>query len=77
MSKIRVLREAAGLTQKELATELGVKVQLISNIERDMTSVPPKHFRALSKILNAKPEWFVKESLKHYEERIREKAFGR
>lgn len=66
MKNLRVLREAAGYSQQDIAHKLGVKVQLISAIETGKTSLPPKYFTTLAKTLKVKEEYFIKQNLKNH-----------
>ncbi|MCB0378100.1 MAG: helix-turn-helix transcriptional regulator [Bdellovibrionales bacterium] len=52
---LREQREAAGLSQKEVATKLGYSsAQFISNWERGISAPPVKILRKLAKLYNVK-----------------------
>ncbi len=53
-SEVRRLREALGLTQAELAEELGVHPITISRWERDKARVPSAAARLLTILVKAK-----------------------
>lgn len=44
---VKSTRKINNITQKQLADELGVQLQLISNIERGLTGFPPARVRVL------------------------------
>lgn len=61
MTKISKLvksrRKALGLRQIDLSNKLGfTTMQFISNIERGLASLPPKHFIRASKLLKIDPD---------------------
>ncbi|WP_442911091.1 helix-turn-helix domain-containing protein [Kitasatospora sp. NBC_01266] len=51
--QLKLLRERAGLTQKELADQLGYSEDLISSVERGRRNVQPELLEAADKLLNA------------------------
>lgn len=58
--ELKRLRLAAGLSQREISMKLGYGTpQFLSNIERGLAEVPPRHFRRLAKILKVNPMVFV------------------
>jgi len=71
--KFKELRLQAGLTQAELATRLGVRTQFISNIERDIASIPIKLINRCAKILKRDPEIFIQWNLERHEMLVRKK----
>lgn len=52
--RIRVLRNAAGLTQEELGRRLGTSQRVISTWEVDRTEVPASEVPALADALGVK-----------------------
>ena len=50
MNAFKELRIKAGLIQRDVSEALGVHVQLISNIERDICLPPNKHLKKLAKL---------------------------
>lgn len=58
--RLRQARKAAGLTQQELATRVGVQQQLISNIERDRQK-ETAYIVQLALACNVRPEWLAEE----------------
>lgn len=64
-------REKAGLTQAELAGKLGVDNQFISNIERGICPLPPKHFKVLSRMLDIPVEKFIDYNVERYVARMK------
>jgi len=53
-SKLKVTREKAGLTQKELAIKLGVHVNYYARVERGEESPSLETLKKLTKILKVK-----------------------
>ncbi len=60
---IRKKRIELGITQKELAQHLGVHMQLVSNMERNLCPFPIKHIFSIIKKLNFDEQWFVENIL--------------
>jgi transcriptional regulator with XRE-family HTH domain len=57
---LKVAREKKKLTQIGLSKMLGFdNCQFVSNIERGLASIPPKHFKKLAQILEIRPERFI------------------
>lgn len=59
------------LTQDELAAKLKLDGQFISNIERGVSALPPKHFRPIAKILDVPLRSVIKEHLIGEEIRVK------
>lgn len=58
--KIKILRKAQGLTQKELAEALGVTPHTVAAYERNVvTGLSPDRVEALAKILHTNPAYIV------------------
>lgn len=53
--QIRDLREAAGLTQMDLAVELGVTIATIYNWERGTSEPFARHLLKLARLFNVSP----------------------
>jgi transcriptional regulator with XRE-family HTH domain len=68
---IKDLREAAGLTQQQLAKKLGYTTpQYISNLERNVTQVPVSKIRAFAEALDAPIEFFIEQRLENERKKI-------
>lgn len=52
MNKIKQMREAAGLTQRELSSKLGVAQASVANWERGVTAPTVANLLAMSQILD-------------------------
>lgn len=74
---IRELRERVGLSQNELARQLGCHGQQISNVERELAFLPPKHFRKVAEICKVRVSDLIDLCVRRYEKRIKEKVYGR
>ena len=61
MLKIQENRKKSGLTQKEIATKLGISQQAYGNYERDALSIPAKMLEKIAKILMVDPSQLVYE----------------
>lgn len=73
---IRDLREAAGLTQKQVAAHMGWgSAQYVSNIERGRCPIPRKGMKRLSRALKVQPVVLLNRYMAHSERQIR-KAMG-
>lgn len=57
--KIKQARQAAGLTQGELADALGVTRALVTSIENSRSTLTLKHLEMLPDILNRPIEYFL------------------
>ena len=57
--RLRHLRQAAGLTQSELAHLVGVTLVTVSRWETDKQSVSLDHAKDCARALGASPEWLV------------------
>lgn len=62
--KIRLEREEAGLTQKELAKKIGVSYRSIQNYESNKTSPRISILEKIAKVLNLNIDYFKNESPK-------------
>jgi len=57
---VRKAREKTGMTQTQLAKKLKLQTpQYISNIERGLTRLSPKHFLTISKLTNTPQKRFI------------------
>jgi transcriptional regulator with XRE-family HTH domain len=68
---LRKWRLAKKLTQDELAAKLKIDGQFVSNIERGVSCLPPKHFRKISEILDVPLKAVLKEHLVAEEIRVK------
>ena len=57
--RLRMLREAAGLTQLELAAASGLRHETLSRLELGRQGASAETVRALARALRVDPEWFV------------------
>lgn len=64
--KIRTLRRKVGMTQKELATQVGLTPSFISQLERDLISPSLDSLFKLSERLNVQPTYFLMEGKGDY-----------
>ena len=65
---LKGLREAAGLTQMELATRLGIKYYaFVSQVETGFTRLPTEKIEGWARAVGADPAWFAKRLLSFYE----------
>jgi transcriptional regulator with XRE-family HTH domain len=55
-SRLRTLRRAAHLTQKQLAAQVGATYQTIQKWERGELAVPPARRSALAMLLGVRPD---------------------
>lgn len=54
---LRHARVDAGLTQKQMAEKLKLKNgQAISNIERGLSPLPPKHLKKIARLVKVEPQ---------------------
>ena len=60
MTKLSVLRKAAGLTQQQLADLLGVKRTVVTSWETGCNNIPAKYLLALAEILDCTVEELLK-----------------
>lgn len=65
---LRDERKKAGLTQIELAGKLKVHPQFISNIERELSPIPPERGVEICKIFGATPELILYVAAKDFRE---------
>jgi transcriptional regulator with XRE-family HTH domain len=65
---LKGLREAAGLTQLELADRLGFKYYaFVSQVEIGVARLPTEKIEAWAKAVGVNPAWFARRLLAHYE----------
>ena len=64
-SLVRTLRRLGNKTQSDVAESLGVSVAFLSAVERGDKSLPPRHARALSKVLSYSEEVILEKILEH------------
>ena len=57
---LKALRLQAGLTQKDVATTLGIPQSHISEFETDKRSIPYKHAQKLAALFNTLPNQFMR-----------------
>ncbi|MEA2061005.1 MAG: helix-turn-helix transcriptional regulator [Thermodesulfobacteriota bacterium] len=57
---LKELRHRADLTQKEVASVLGIPQSHISEFERDKRNIPYKHAQKLAALLHTIPSHFMK-----------------
>ena len=72
-SLVRTLRRIGNKTQSDVANALGVSVAFLSAVERGDKTLPPRHARALSKVLSCSEELILEKIL----ERVLVEAKGR
>lgn len=72
---IKKYRKEKGLTQKNLAEKVNLSSQVISNIERNYSSVSAEDLAAIAKVLDVTPNQLLgeNESKKYYELSEKEK----
>jgi hypothetical protein len=70
---VRTLRRLGNKTQSDVANALGVSVAFLSAVERGNKTLPPRHARALSKVLSYSEEVILEKIL----ERVLVEAKGR
>ena len=74
---LKELREAAGLTQRRLAEEVGIDYYtFIAQIESGRGRIPPERYEAFAKALGVPSQDFVKKMLKHYDPVTYQHLFG-
>ncbi len=71
---LKKARKKAGLSQNDLAKELGIHGQFIFHWEKGVSGIPPRHFKKVSKLLAIPVETLVKASVDRYETLILKKA---
>ncbi len=65
---LRDLRETAGLSQRQLATLIGVEFYtFVSQIETGRGRIPPDSYRTWAKALGVEPRSFVRELMRFYD----------
>ncbi|MEY3901062.1 MAG: helix-turn-helix protein [Pseudomonadota bacterium] len=64
-SLVRTLRHLSNKTQSDVANSLGVSVAFLSAVERGDKNLPPRHARALSKVLSYSEEVILEKILEH------------
>ncbi|CEK34559.1 putative prophage repressor,transcriptional repressor DicA,Predicted transcriptional regulator,transcriptional regulator, y4mF family,Helix-turn-helix [[Clostridium] sordellii] len=57
MNKIKLIRNALGLTQKQLADVLKISRSQVANIEQETRIITPRIKRDLETFLNVNPNW--------------------
>jgi DNA-binding XRE family transcriptional regulator len=62
-SLVRTLRRLGNKTQTDVANALGVSVAFLSAVERGDKTLPPRHARALSKVLSYSEEVIIEKIL--------------
>lgn len=68
---IKRKRMTLKLSQKELSEVLGFNnSQFISNVERGLANLPPKHFNAVAKKLKIPLSEFIRTALEDYADEI-------
>ena len=60
MTKLKELRKTAGLTQPQLADQIGVKRTALTNWETGVNNIPSKYLLALAEALNCSVEELLK-----------------
>ena len=71
-SFLKNARESKGITQQEISDKLGFSSpQFISNCERGVANLPPKHFKPVSKMIGIDTERLIKLYIKDFEMRVR------
>ena len=75
MKTLKEQRKKLGITQAVLADRLCVHLQFISNIERGVAGLPPRHFKQVSKILRIPLKDLIEEYVQRTEKKLK-KAFG-
>lgn len=70
MATLREMRERQGLNQEQLGDKLGVHVQFVSNMERGIGPIPPKHFKKLARLLDVTTHAFIEISVERYKARL-------
>ena len=65
---LRELREAAGLSQRQLAASIGVEFYtFVSQIETGRGRIPPDSYRIWAKALRVEPREFVQTLMRFYD----------
>lgn len=65
---VRELREAAGLSQRQLAARIGVEFYtFISQIETGRGRIPPDSYRVWAEALKIEPRAFVRSLMRFYD----------
>src|SRR4051794_29480980 len=73
---LKALRQAAGLSQMELATRLGFKYYtFISQVENGFGRVPSETMRAWAEILGVTPSAFARRLLSYYDPDLHQLLF--
>ncbi len=74
---LKVLREKAGLTQREFSEKMGyTNAQFISNIERGLAELPPAKFKAAARALGVQVGDLVSLRLKNEKTRLMKRYGG-
>lgn len=64
-AQLKVLRKSAGLSQTELANQVGVTFQQIQKYERGMNRIGASRLWSLCEVFNVKPDRFFDGLEKH------------
>ena len=59
--KIRQTRIIKGLSQQNMADELGITAAAYSNLERGVSDITISRLYEVSRILSKAPQWFIEE----------------
>ena len=74
---IRELREAAGLSQRQLAARIGVEFYtFVSQIETGRGRIPPDSYHLWAEALGVEPRGFVQALMRFYDPVTHEILFG-
>jgi len=58
-TRVRILRQARGLTQAELAEQIGVQQSWVAKVEAGQLGPTPGRLRALCQVLSCCPSFLV------------------
>jgi len=74
---LKLLREAAGLSQRQFAEKVGVEYYtFISQIEAGRGRIPPDRYEIWAKTLGVDPSNFVRELMRYYDPHTYRILFG-
>lgn len=69
---VRRARTRSDLTQQDIAAGLGLaNAQLVSNCERGVASLSPRHFRKLSRMTRTPLNAFINAAVRDYRDSLR------
>ena len=75
---LKELREGAGLTQSELATQLGVKYYaFVSQVETGFSRVPNEKMESWARAVGADPSRFARQLISFYEPELHRVLYPR